>query len=153
MPIINRRSFDRIGFVSINWAKIWGGGNCLVNVPPVPIVLTILSFLLQSGLCSSSELETSRGGHIRIQHLTAAASSTSTGNCSTIGLGRHGGHGGLSCTSGSASGLMASAVGCGAEAGEINQSRFPRLQSCAHFHYEFTDIGPISVIAPETFFL
>ena len=124
-----------------------------INVPPVPIVLTILSFLLQSGLCSSSELETSRGGHIRIQHLTAAASSTSTGNCSTIGLGRHGGHGGLSCTSGSASGLMASAVGCGAEAGEINQSRFPRLQSCAHFHYEFTDIGPISVIAPETFFL
>jgi hypothetical protein len=108
----------------------------------------ILSFLLQSGLCSSSELETSRGGHIRIQHLTAAASSTSTGNCSTIGLGRHGGHGGLSCTSGSASGLMASAGGCGAEAGEMNQSRFPRLQSCAHFHYEFTDIGPISVIAP-----
>ena len=116
--------------------------------PPVPIVLTILSFLLQSGLCSSSELETSRGGHIRIQHLTAAASSTSTGNCSTIGLGRHGGHGGLSCTSGSASGLMASAP----EAGEMNQSRFPRLQSCAHFHYEFTDIGPISVIAPERLF-
>merc|ERR1712194_516500 len=100
-------------------------------------------FTSQSGLCSSSELETSRGGHIRIQHLTAAASSTSTGNCSTIGLGRHGGHGGLSCTSGSASGLMASAVG--AEAGEMNQSRFPRLQSCAHFHYEFTDIGPISL--------
>ena len=84
--------------------------------------------------------------------MTAAASSTSTGNCSTIGLGRHGGHGGLSCTSGSASGLMASAVGCGAEAGEINQSRFPRLQSCAHFHYEFTDIGPISVIALERLF-
>jgi hypothetical protein len=31
------------------------------------------------------------------------------------------------------------------EAGEMNQSRFPRLQSCAHFHYEFTDIGPISL--------
>ena len=38
------------------------------------------------------------------------------------------------------------------EAGEMNQSRFPRLQSCAHFHYEFTDIGPISVIAPERLF-
>ena len=82
-----------------------------------------LSFYLQSGLCSSSELETSRG-HIRIQHLTAAASSsTSTGNCSTIGL---------RCTSASS---------------EMNQSRFPRLQTCAHFHYDFTDIGPISVIA------
>ena len=59
--------------------------------------------MFQSGLCSSSELETSRGS-IRIQHLT-----------------------------GSSHGM------------EASTSRFPRLEECAHFHYEFAEIGPLQV--------
>ena len=60
-------------------------------------------FMFQSGLCTSSELETSRGS-IRIQHLT-----------------------------GSSHGM------------ESSSSRFPRLEECAHFHYEFAEIGPLQV--------
>ena len=121
---------------------------CQSPFPKKPQTHVCSFFPFQSGLCSSSELETSRGGHIRIQHLTAAASqSTSTGNCSTIGLGGLRGHGHTSIaqasnmTAGSAHIASATSVA----ASEMNQSRFPRLQSCAHFHYEFTDIGPITV--------
>ena len=71
-------------------------------------------FFLQSGLCSSSELETSRGS-IRIQHLTAT-SNTVNGS------------------------LKSNSTTCKTE-----QSRFPRLEECAHFHYDFTDIGPLVV--------
>ena len=76
-----------------------------------------ISFLLfQSGLCSSSELETSRGS-IRIQHLTATSNTVngplkSNSNCSKL-LPEH--------------------------------SRFPRIEESAHFHYDFTDIGPLVV--------
>ncbi len=66
------------------------------------------SIFFQSGLCSSSQLETSRGS-IRIHHLT-----------------------------GSLSGGLASQP-------SRDQPRFPRLEDCAHFHYEFTEIGPIAV--------
>ena len=59
--------------------------------------------VFQSGLCTSSELETSRGS-IRIQHLT-----------------------------GSSHGI------------ESSSSRFPLLEECAHFHYEFAEIGPLQV--------
>eukprot|EP00095_Tigriopus_kingsejongensis_P002223 snap_masked-scaffold817_size93049-processed-gene-0.1 protein:Tk02223 transcript:snap_masked-scaffold817_size93049-processed-gene-0.1-mRNA-1 annotation:"rho cdc42 rac gtpase-activating protein rics" len=62
---------------------------------------------ITSGLCTSSELETSKGS-IRIQHLTAGQSS----NLPTPKEG---------------------------------VARFPRLQDCAHFHYEFTEIGPIQL--------
>ncbi len=81
----------------------------------------------QNGLCSSSELETSRGS-IRIQHLTAAATANPAGG-PNLGPGGISGNHGLSGGS------------------EINgqTTRFPRLEECAHFHYEYTDIGPISV--------
>ena len=58
----------------------------------------------QSGLCSSSELETSRGS-IRIQHLTGSSHAAEQGAA----------------------------------------TRFPRLEECAHFHYEFAEIGPLQV--------
>ncbi|TRY77945.1 hypothetical protein TCAL_10902 [Tigriopus californicus] len=61
----------------------------------------------KSGLCSSSELETSRGA-IRIQHLTAGQTSSCQANSTNEGV-----------------------------------ARFPRLQDCAHFHYECTEIGPL----------
>ena len=67
-----------------------------------------LSF--QSGLCSSSQLETSRGS-IRIHHLT---------------------------------GSMGGGLAPGSQPNK-DQSRFPRLEDCAHFHYEITEIGPIKV--------
>ena len=68
--------------------------------------------MFQSGLCSSSELETSRGS-IRIQHLT-----------------------------GSSHGM------------EASTSRFPRLEECAHFHYEFAEIGPLQVKqSPHSWYL
>jgi hypothetical protein len=51
-------------------------------------------------------MESSRGGSIRIQHLTAAA------------------------TSGSPAG---------------GRSRFPKLDECAHFHYEQVELGPFQV--------
>ena len=69
-------------------------------------------FFFQSGLCSSSNLETSRGS-IRIHHLTGSLGG---------GLG---------------SGLSGQPL--------KDQPRFPRLEDCAHFHYEFTEVGPISV--------
>merc|ERR1719471_367119 len=61
-------------------------------------------FISQSGLCSSSELETSRGS-IRIQHLT----------------------------------------GSNLHPREDTGTRLPRLEECAHFHYEFAEIGPLQV--------
>ena len=64
-----------------------------------------LTLIFQSGLCSSSELETSRGS-IRIQHLTGANHHPAT---------------------------------------ESAAARFPRLEECAHFHYEFAEIGPLQV--------
>lgn len=61
---------------------------------------------LQSGLCAATEMESSRGGSIRIQHLTAAAT-------------------------------------CVSPAG--GRSRFPKLDECAHFHYEQVELGPFQV--------
>ncbi|KAL0280773.1 UNVERIFIED_CONTAM: hypothetical protein PYX00_001975 [Menopon gallinae] len=55
-----------------------------------------------SGLCNTSELESSRGS-IRIQHVT---------------------------------GLPNTAEG---------RSRFPKLDECAHFHYEHVEIGPLQI--------
>ena len=105
--------------------------------------LYLYSFVFfQSGLCSSSELETSRGS-IRIQHLTAAAStqaSASVANFSSLA----GSNTILpsSCLNGNGGPGQGGLLG---HLSENQSSRFPRLQSCAHFHYEFTDIGPISV--------
>jgi hypothetical protein len=51
-------------------------------------------------------MESSRGGSIRIQHLTAAATSGSPAD---------------------------------------GRSRFPKLDECAHFHYEQVELGPFQV--------
>ncbi|XP_040573239.2 uncharacterized protein [Lepeophtheirus salmonis] len=59
-------------------------------------------FTSQSGLCTSTDLETSRGS-IRIQHLTALNNETA------------------------------------------GSSRCPRIENCAHFHYEFTEICGIQI--------
>ncbi|XP_069691130.1 GTPase-activating protein CdGAPr isoform X3 [Periplaneta americana] len=59
-----------------------------------------------SGLCAATEMESSRGGSIRIQHLTAAATSGSPSD---------------------------------------GRSRFPKLDECAHFHYEQVELGPFQV--------
>ena len=61
---------------------------------------------LQSGLCAATEMESSRGGSIRIQHLTAAVTSISPAG---------------------------------------GRSRFPKLDECAHFHYEQVELGPFQV--------
>ena len=71
-----------------------------------------LTVMFQSGLCSSSELETSRGS-IRIQHLTGANHHPPT---------------------------------------ESSAVRFHRLEECAHFHYEFTEIGPLQVREHQSIF-
>ena len=65
------------------------------------VCLTFLR-VLQSGLCSSSEVATSRGC-IKIRHLTSTAQN------------------------------------------EPQTARFPRMEECAHFHYEFAEIGPLQV--------
>jgi len=60
-------------------------------------------FSFQSGLCNASELESSRGGSIRIQHVTGISNASE------------------------------------------GRSRFPKLDECAHFHYEHVEIGPLQV--------
>ena len=66
----------------------------------------VTCFMFQSGLCAATEMESSRGGSIRIQHLTAAATSGSPAD---------------------------------------GRSRFPKLDECAHFHYEQVELGPFQV--------
>lgn len=57
-------------------------------------------------------MESSRGGSIRIQRLTAPASSSSPAD---------------------------------------GRSRFPKLDECAHFHYEQVELGPFQVYAYSYF--
>lgn len=66
-------------------------------------------YVAKSGLCAATEMESARGGSIRIQHLTGA----------TAGV-----------------------------AGE-GRSRFPKLDECAHFHYEAVELGPLQICLYE----
>ena len=90
------------------------------NFKTVFSIFIVSSSFLQSGLCSSSELETSRGS-IRIQHLTAT-SNTVNGSLKA--------------------GIISN---CKNSTNAEHQTRFPRIEDCAHFHYDFTDIGPLVV--------
>ena len=90
------------------------------NFKTVFSIFIVSSSFLQSGLCSSSELETSRGS-IRIQHLTAT-SNTVNGSLKA--------------------GIISN---CKNSTNAEHPTRFPRIEDCAHFHYDFTDIGPLVV--------
>ncbi|XP_059484271.1 mucin-17 isoform X2 [Neocloeon triangulifer] len=70
-----------------------------------------------SGLCATSEMGTSRGGSIRIQHVTAGAAAAAASSAPS------------SLCSGS----------------EELPARFPRLDECAHFHYDHVELGPLQV--------
>jgi hypothetical protein len=80
--------------------------------------------MLQSGLCAASEVGTPRGGSIRIQHVTAAAAAAA----SSAPGSHHVPHAGSSL-------------------GEDAPVRFPRLDECAHFHYDHVELGPLQVIS------
>jgi len=71
---------------------------------------------LQSGFCAASEMGTSRGGSIRIQHVTAAAAAAASSAPSSLCSG-----------------------------GEELPARFPRLDECAHFHYDHVELAPLQV--------
>ncbi|CAB3375007.1 Hypothetical predicted protein [Cloeon dipterum] len=83
--------------------------RCLDNIDP--------SYTALSGLCAASEMGTSRGGSIRIQHVTAAA----------------------------AAAAASSAPSSLCSGGEELPARFPRLDECAHFHYDHVELGPLQV--------
>ena len=96
-----------------------------------------LIFHFQSGLCSSSDLATSRG-NIRIQHLIHSAGGGTLPHLrSTSSAGGSGSSGHQSLK---ACRQVSNAGGGG------SLPRFPRLQDCAHFHYEFTELGHLSVM-------
>lgn len=73
----------------------------------------------QSGLSGLSELETPRGGSVRIQHRPPK-------------------HGTVSSLPGGSSGSPSSNA--------ASSSRFPKLDECAHFHYDVVDLGPLTVL-------
>ena len=39
------------------------------------------------------------------------------------------------------------AAGGATVAGSVQTSRFPKLDECAHFHYEVVDLGPLTVFS------
>lgn len=79
--------------------------------------------MFQSGLCAASEVGTPRGGSIRIQHVTAAAAAAAS----------------------SAPGSHSVPFQSGSSLGDDAPARFPRLDECAHFHYDHVELGPLQV--------
>lgn len=83
----------------------------------------------QSGLSGLSELGTPRGGSVRIQHRPPKHPVMSAGGSVASAAGA----GGIaSCSPSSA-------------AAAVETSRFPKLDECAHFHYDVVDLGPLTV--------
>lgn len=83
--------------------------------------LTLLCYVIlyfQSGIWEASEVETSKGS-IRIQHLTAVATSLRS----------------VSAASGATS----------LTGGTPSTSRFPKLEECAHFHYDYVELPVLKV--------
>lgn len=80
---------------------------------------------MQSGIWEASEVETSRGS-IRIQHLTAVSTGPRPLSCSV--------------TSGSSVGPLS------------HNPRFPKLEECAHFHYDVLELPVLKVISNEIFY-
>ncbi len=85
-------------------------------VPLSFLTPVLLCAYIQSGLSGLSELGTPRGGSVRIQHRPPKHPSGSSI---------------AAATSGSAS--------------AVETSRFPKLDECAHFHYDVVDLGPLTV--------
>ncbi len=85
----------------------------------------------QSGLSGLSEVETSRGGSVRIQHRPprhpSGGGNSVVGASSVVTLG----------VPSSSAGVVSTNV--------THTSRFPKLDECAHFHYDVVDLGPLAV--------
>ncbi|ODM89527.1 GTPase-activating protein CdGAPr, partial [Orchesella cincta] len=75
-----------------------------------------------SGIWEASEVETSKGS-IRIQHLTAVATNL------------------RSVTSGSGAASISG--------GQANNPRFPKLEDCAHFHYDYVELPVLKILIRE----
>lgn len=90
-----------------------------------------LFFGRQSGLSGLSEVETSRGGSVRIQHRPprhpSGGGNSVVGASSVVTLG----------VPSSSAGVVSTNV--------THTSRFPKLDECAHFHYDVVDLGPLAV--------
>ncbi|KAI9551394.1 hypothetical protein GHT06_021727 [Daphnia sinensis] len=86
-------------------------------------------FVSNSGLSGLSELGTPRGGSVRIQHRPPKHPVMSAGG----NVGSAAGASGIaSCSPSSA-------------AAAVETSRFPKLDECAHFHYDVVDLGPLTI--------
>ena len=81
-----------------------------------------------------------RRGNIRIQHLIQSSGGTLPHLRATSSAGGGSGSGG-----GHQSLKTCRQVSNAATGGGGSLPRFPRLQDCAHFHYEFTELGHLSV--------
>lgn len=82
----------------------------------------------QSGLSGLSELGTPRGGSVRIQHRPP----------------KHPANMSSSNNAGGVAGVITSCSPSSAAAA-VETSRFPKLDECAHFHYDVVDLGPLTV--------
>ena len=85
----------------------------------------------QSGLSNSTEL-VSRGGSVRViqQRRDAAPAPFSSSAAAAA-----------AASASAASGPVPAASAAAADAG----TRFPKLEECAHFHYDVVDLGSLAV--------
>lgn len=92
----------------------------------------------QSGIWEASEVETSRGS-IRIQHLTAVSAAAASSRASSASMGSACGGGISGAISSASSGITAGGGGAS------NNPRFPKLEECAHFHYDCVELPQLKV--------
>jgi len=88
-------------------------------------------FCFQSGIWEASEVETARGGSIRIQHLTSISGVVPRPLSTTS----------VASSSGFGNGLASGGMGSSG----LASSRFPKLEECAHFHYDFLELPSLKV--------
>ncbi|XP_046443068.1 rho GTPase-activating protein 32-like isoform X3 [Daphnia pulex] len=88
-------------------------------------------FVSNSGLSGLSELGTPRGGSVRIQHRPPKHPVLSSSSNAAGAAG--------------ASGMIVTSCSPSSAAAAVETSRFPKLDECAHFHYDVVDLGPLTV--------